>query len=982
MTTTLALPRLAYTGQTLALYPSVDNPLLNYRTLLEFGGVWDDGQGSALNGYRHVVLSQQGFHSLAVQGFNVFGGLVENLWVGQFQVLDPVRASELISRHDHRLAVREYDSDVSARASAQDWRAGITTFGEFITHVQTQQQAADPVAGLSAQASQALFYMQWVSGLWSYGNLDRPDLPGCVINNEATGPIDPALLTIRTYLDSPIGCCTDYTVLFSMLLEAAGIETRIVTKEGHNFNEALLDGEWWTLDANLNVAFRASWDKVLDLSQTIEVLRFEHEGMRGGSAIYRESLVDFYQNHMAQLEIGSASLPYRWDTSTYISYLPYAAALAGAMDVSNDGGYEQLVEQRDDNGFTTQELIALLVTSTARLAQSEIDSPVSAEAAQQAWRAGIASLAALDAYVETRFAASSGAPFVAPFSMDVGRLLFFAQWYGGLWTPGDVSGPDVQSVVDNDFWGSIAPADVDTRTFLDSPVGSAADAAALFASMLSRGGFANSIVTAGSYVINEFLADGQWWSVNAGLGVAFADRWHNAVNTATSPITYLFDMAAFTAGAPTFLSEASAAQRNFIVETGAGLLYDFDRYGAGQWLAEQPYGDIFSETFVRFHATVTASAWSSPQHGGYRWFFGDFDGDGKTDAFSYRPGVSGAAVQLSTGEGFSDISSWTTAGYGAVGWRVGDFNGDGRADIMRLVWGVSGADVFLSNGTGFTHAGSWTTAGPGNQHWYVGDFNGDGMDDLLRYVTGTSGAQVFLSQGTSFSLAGSWTSAGQGDGKGWFVGDFDGDGRADLGRILPGIGFQVLLSDGSTFKGPTTWTSDVGSRDGLVVMDIDGDGRDDLVVLGQASAVFLSTGAAFVQVAWDLPANVASNWARGDFNGDGTVDLFDFSAIGAPGMYVSHPVDTVRQIDAVSGSRESFEVSRAAGSTIISGFELAGPASDQLVVSPGIAADFLAFIGTGEQLGVDAVFDLGDGQTLTLKATLIDSLSHDHFLFA
>jgi hypothetical protein len=167
------------------------------------------------------------------------------------------------------------------------------------------------------------------------------------------------------------------------------------------------------------------------------------------------------------------------------------------------------------------------------------------------------------------------------------------------------------------------------------------------------------------------------------------------------------------------------------------------------------------------------------------WHVGDFNGDGKSDIFSYL-NDSGEQVFVSTGSGFAYSGVWSGAGNGSDGkWHVGDFNGDGKDDAFRFIDGI-GDQMFLSSGSSFYWNGVWTAAGAGSDGtWHVGDFNGDGKDDVFRYL---GGEDVFLSNGSSFVHSGVWSPAGAGsDGK-WYIGDFNGLGADDIFRYLDGVG--------------------------------------------------------------------------------------------------------------------------------------------------------------------------------------------------
>jgi hypothetical protein len=132
---------------------------------------------------------------------------------------------------------------------------------------------------------EALFYMNLVSGLWGAGNAQHADRIGCVSCNETTGFERLDAVTLKTYLNSEIGCCTDYAHLLKLLLDRAGINNRRVATAGHVFNEVEFDDGWDSLDANVNLWFEGDWASIQqsDASRnTTVVTMFPHHNMIAG----------------------------------------------------------------------------------------------------------------------------------------------------------------------------------------------------------------------------------------------------------------------------------------------------------------------------------------------------------------------------------------------------------------------------------------------------------------------------------------------------------------------------------------------------------------------------------------------------------------------------------------------------------------------------------------------------------------------------
>jgi hypothetical protein len=144
----------------------------------------------------------------------------------------------------------------------------------------------------------ALFYLNFVSGLWAFGNRDHPDRPGGVLSNEENGWTPPPRPTVRTYLASHIACCTDFACVLKSLLDHEGIENRLTCIPGHRFNEARLGGRWHILDATTNLCAEAGWEELYGRRgggpDSVRVLLFPHPGLAAtSSSRYRAAVGQF-----------------------------------------------------------------------------------------------------------------------------------------------------------------------------------------------------------------------------------------------------------------------------------------------------------------------------------------------------------------------------------------------------------------------------------------------------------------------------------------------------------------------------------------------------------------------------------------------------------------------------------------------------------------------------------------------------------------
>ena len=247
-----------------------------------------------------------------------------------------------------------------------------------------------------------------------------------------------------------------------------------------------------------------------------------------------------------------------------------------------------------------------------------------------------------------------------------------------------------------------------------------------------------------------------------------------------------------------------------------------------------------------------------------RVVIGDYDGDGKDDIATWLSGTTRQVyVARSTGTGMNQAAVWLQdIGFDSTDVLLsGDANGDGKADLILFArkpqWpGIVGrVYVALSDGSSFASPTTWHSffAVSTNERPRVADLNGDGKVDIVTFATDSPTAfgdvYVAMSDGTKFG-------DGQNSAKwhDWFsispleriqIGDVNGDGRDDFFTILPlpwGMAFSIR-SRGSSLGANVLWPEVVApsSTDNVLVGDVNGDGKADIIVFAQGlGKVFVS----------------------------------------------------------------------------------------------------------------------------------------------
>jgi hypothetical protein len=273
----------------------------------------------------------------------------------------------------------------------------------------------------------------------------------------------------------------------------------------------------------------------------------------------------------------------------------------------------------------------------------------------------------------------------------------------------------------------------------------------------------------------------------------------------------------------------------------------------------------------------------------------DFNGDGKADLALTRQDT--VSVLTGNGDGtFAPLADYAVPDASRL--AVGDFHGDGRPDLAVTTPGApvdghlvaTGVAVLLNRGDGTFAPASHLAPGFQPLALAVGDFNGDGKQDIAAAATygvtllgngdGTFAPPITLYtrplDNGSISLA---------------VGDFTSSGRQDLAVATssgPAGRLSVLQNQGNgTFDTPDLLfylpgEATPGSYD-AAVLDINGDGRPDLVVCAAPTLFGVPFSPNTVMVLLNVSKAAPSPPGFGAFDpGTATWYLHNANAFSAP----------------------------------------------------------------------------------------------------
>jgi len=265
---------------------------------------------------------------------------------------------------------------------------------------------------------------------------------------------------------------------------------------------------------------------------------------------------------------------------------------------------------------------------------------------------------------------------------------------------------------------------------------------------------------------------------------------------------------------------------------------------------------------IVFHTTIVGT-----------FVLGDFTGNGKTDL-----AVLGSPVTVFPGNGDGTFGAPIASSFnwGGACAAVADFNRDNKLDV------TTGGAVLLGNGDGtFQSPLTITNGGCGVA---VGDFNKDGIPDLVTAggTTGNEGVRIFLGNGTGKFPTSTLYKTAEKNISAILVDSFNADSNLDI-AVANGIDDDVTILLGNGAGKFTIGKTYAPSYGNILSGDFNGDHKTDLAVFNNHGfSVLPGNGVG------GMNAEPAQNVQPGqfihlaDFNGDGKVDAYEFSAIYQP----------------------------------------------------------------------------------------------------
>ncbi|HEY4086403.1 MAG TPA: FG-GAP-like repeat-containing protein, partial [Bryobacteraceae bacterium] len=232
---------------------------------------------------------------------------------------------------------------------------------------------------------------------------------------------------------------------------------------------------------------------------------------------------------------------------------------------------------------------------------------------------------------------------------------------------------------------------------------------------------------------------------------------------------------------------------------------------------------------------------------------------------------SNGRVTVLRGDGFGNLTPRSSFSplLGAIkGIVSADVNHDGFMDLIFACPEANQVVIYKANSDGvFSPAGQYLWGSPAGQNALaVGDFNNDGNVDFAVTLGATNQVAFYTSDVSgSFQRTGALTTVGAGP-MSLVAGDFNGDGKQDLAvggsggvYFLLGNGAGAFTAAGAQPNYPVFSSGNVF----LAAGDFNGDRREDVLTVNDASAAFVVLSGALAHTTTALSTTVTSPILQG-----------------------------------------------------------------------------------------------------------------------
>ena len=238
-----------------------------------------------------------------------------------------------------------------------------------------------------------------------------------------------------------------------------------------------------------------------------------------------------------------------------------------------------------------------------------------------------------------------------------------------------------------------------------------------------------------------------------------------------------------------------------------------------------------------------------------------------------------------TPNSFANKSEWTATGYTPLKMALGDLDGDGKTDLAftnRGMYVIDNAVSIARNTSTATTVSfdpkiDFKITDPGSVA--IGDIDGDGKLDFAATNISDGTVSIFRNTGSpgAMSFAAPVVLKASGA-NGIVIGDIDGDGKPDIAITGGGVNVFRNLSDSGyvDFAKPVTFAVGGGI---IVINDVDRDGKPDLLTTSWNSnnIAIMKNSSTKGTIAFAATINQSASApyyiAAGDIDGDGLPDI-------------------------------------------------------------------------------------------------------------